>query len=232
MHSDSLQGPSRTVPAAASEDGDEGPLHARSRHDWRVYNLRRLLLVADVLAFVAGFSASGLYDVAIGGGSVFGPADVVRLVAGLPVWLLFTHAFSLYHTESRRADHGLAEEIGPILQMTTLWIWTMALATTVIDSSRYLDITELAVFWVTAIVSMVVLRAVARAWSRRRPWYVENAIVVGSAARAAATVSKVRRHPEYGIEIVACVVSAGGEPSGGRAEGVGRPVWESADPPW
>ena len=125
--------------------------------DWRVYNLRRLLLVADVLAFVAGFSASGLYDVAIGGGSVR-PADVVRLVAGLPVWLLFTHAFSLYHTESRRADHGLAEEIGPILQMTTLWIWTMALATTVIDSSRYLDITELAVFWVTAIVSMVVAR--------------------------------------------------------------------------
>jgi exopolysaccharide biosynthesis polyprenyl glycosylphosphotransferase len=205
VQTENLEGLSGTARGAPSQDGETAALHMRSRHDRRVYNLRRLLLLADVLAFAAGFSASELYDVATGRGVEFGAVEAVRLAAGLPLWLLLTHAFSLYHTESRRADHGVADEIGPILQMATLWTWTMALAATIVDSSRHLDIPELAVFWATGIVSMVAFRAVARAWSRRRPWYVENAIVVGTPSRAAATVRKLRRHPEFGIEIVACV---------------------------
>jgi exopolysaccharide biosynthesis polyprenyl glycosylphosphotransferase len=143
--------------------------------------------------------------VVVGHGLAFGVKDVVRLAIGVPIWVLFAYGHNLYYVESRRADHGLAEEIGPLVQMTTLWTWSMVLVAAALGLTPSVELSELVTFWVVALICMAGLRALVRAWSRRRSWYPENALVVGSPSRGMATVRKIQRHPEYGINVVACV---------------------------
>src|SRR4051794_5393824 len=89
----------------------------------RGHTMRRLLVLADLLSLVAAFALTELYDSVSAGDPGVTRADVLLVLVGAPVWLLLAQLNRLYEVESGRADHGLAEEVGPVLQMATLWTW-------------------------------------------------------------------------------------------------------------
>jgi len=164
-----------------------------------------LVCAFAVAELVIGFQSTGRHLLA---------RDAVLLAIAIPVWILFAQAHNLYHVDSRRTDHGAAEELAPIVWMTTLWSWGILLLSSV-TGLRSVAIPKLAAFWLATVVFLVVLRSIARAWSRRQTWYLQNAIVVGTLAEAATLVSKILRHPEYGIHVLACVELPTGKRRGG-----------------
>jgi exopolysaccharide biosynthesis polyprenyl glycosylphosphotransferase len=177
--------------APALRDGDE-----------RGRLLRRLLLTADVVALCGAFLATGL---AFG---TFEWADVPLLALSIPLWVLLAYGHRLYQRDGHRADYRAADEIGPVLQMATIWSWGVLLALSMFRA-EHVQVPVAAVFWAVTVVLLLGFRAGTRAYARRRIWYLQNALVIGPPAQVAALVRKILRHPEWGITPVACVDFAG-----------------------
>ena len=166
--------------------------------DQRGRRLRRLLLAADVTALCAAFLLAE---------SAFGslrPADVVVLLLTIPLWVLVAYGHRLYHLDSHRADYSAADEIGPILQMATLWSWGALIAFSAIQPEQF-PIKRAALFWVLTLIALVVFRSLARAYARRQIWYLQNTLVIGNHKQSKTIVRKILRHPEWGINVVACI---------------------------
>jgi exopolysaccharide biosynthesis polyprenyl glycosylphosphotransferase len=169
-------------------------------------------LAADLAALVLAFAAVDGYRLLRGAPNEILVEDLPLLLAGLPFWACFAYAFGLYHMQSRRVEHSVADEIAPIWQMTALWGWSMVIVVTPLGLAEP-GVGQLAVFWLTATVFMVSLRAGMRSWSRRQPWYRERALVVGTGTQLDGVVQKLERHPEYALDVVACIDhAAGSEP--------------------
>jgi len=181
----------------------------RTRKYTRESLLRRLLVLTDVVALTAAY---GLVELL--GGFHNGQAspelrDLAMLSFGIPVWVLLAQGHNLYHADSRRADHGWTEELMPIVQMATLWSWAILLGISA-TGVRHVTIPKLALFWALTIVFLLLLRSTARFWARRQHWYVQSALVIGPSRQAATVVKRVLRHPEYKINVIACVDSESG----------------------
>jgi len=173
--------------------------------------LRRLLMVADLMALVLAYVVVDGYRVLTGvPPEILLKYDLPILLAGMPVWCAFAYAFGLYHMHSRRVEHGVADEVGPIFQMTGLWGWSVLLvgAATGIATP---PVGQLAVFWAAATILLIVMRSAARSWSRRQGWYRQRALVVGTDSQLTSLSQKLARHPEYGIDVAACIDSDQGE---------------------
>jgi exopolysaccharide biosynthesis polyprenyl glycosylphosphotransferase len=173
------------------------------RVDRRGHSLRRLLLLSDAAAVAFAFVPVAAYAGQLGGRGSF-VSNLPLLVLAVPVALLLAYGHGLYHVHSRGAEHGAAEEAGPILRMSMLWAWVMLLIFRATKISP-LAIEQIAIFWLLLVSFEFGLRAATRAFARRRPWYPENAIVIGTGAQVSAIVRKVLRHPEWGLNVVACV---------------------------
>jgi exopolysaccharide biosynthesis polyprenyl glycosylphosphotransferase len=175
----------------------------------RTGRVRRLLLTADLGALVLAFAAVDGYRLLTGAPNEILVEDLPMLLAGLPFWACFAYAFGLYHMQSRRVEHGVVDEIAPIWQMTALWGWSLVVVIAPLGLADPVA-GQLVVFWLTATLLMVTLRAAVRSWSRRQPWYRQRALVVGTGMQLESLVQKVERHPEYAIDVVACVDHAAG----------------------
>ena len=174
----------------------------------RGYRLRRLLFVADIAALTVAFGLAQIYGGLVKEAPAFTERDLALMGLGLPLWVLFAHGYGLYHVNSRRADHGFAEELGSVLQMTTLWSWC-ALLVWELSGMGPVVVTKLMLFWFSATALLLAGRALARAWARKRTWYLQNALLVAEGEQAAASmVRRILRHPEYGINVVACLDTA------------------------
>jgi exopolysaccharide biosynthesis polyprenyl glycosylphosphotransferase len=189
---------------AKREEATLGPGDLRGR------KLRRLLLAADIVALCGAF----LSTQAVSG--VLALGDVPLLLASIPVWVVLAYGHRLYHLDSYRADYGAADEIGPVLQMVTLWSWTTLLALSAVRSD-HVPVSQVALFWAVTLVLLMVLRAAIRAYATRQVWYLQNAVIMGPVKQASAILQKILRHPEWGINVVACVETPGGRRTPGRA---------------
>jgi exopolysaccharide biosynthesis polyprenyl glycosylphosphotransferase len=165
--------------------------------DQRGSLLRRLLLAADVAALCLAFFTTELAFHSLRS------VDVL-LVLGIPWWVLLAYAHRLYHLDSHRADYRAADEIGPVLQMATLWSWSFLVALAVFRPED-VPVIRIALFWALAVLLLMAFRSGMRAIAKRRIWYLQNALIIGPTAQARAIVRKVLRHPEWGINVVACV---------------------------
>ena len=172
--------------------------------DTRGYMLRRLLVVADVAALAVAFLLVELYGGFDGGPERSLLLDFTLLAVSAPVWVILARAHNLYHVDTRRADHRTADEVAPVLQLTTLWSWSVLLIASA-TGLRNFSLPALVLFWGLTFVLLLALRAVIRAWARRQPWYLQNALVVGTNAESTSIAARILRHPEYGINLVACI---------------------------
>lgn len=172
--------------------------HPSKRPDTRGFVLRRLLLAADVAALIAGFFVVELLTAHLR------KADIALLIVSVPIWVMVANSHKLYHLDSMRADYGLADEIGSIIQMATVWSWATLLGLHFLGPGE-LAITTVAVFWGATIVFLVLCRSAVRAWSRRRAWYVQDAVIVGPPEQVDTILRKILRHPEWGLNVCVCV---------------------------
>ena len=139
--------------------------------DQRGSCLRRLLLLADVAALCLAFFAAELaFD-------SLHSVDVPLLLLAIPWWVLLAYGHRLYHVDSHRADYRAADEIGPVLQMATLWSWGYLLALALFRPDN-VHVTKIALFWALTILFLMALRAVVRAFAKRRVWYLQNALII------------------------------------------------------
>jgi exopolysaccharide biosynthesis polyprenyl glycosylphosphotransferase len=170
--------------------------------DLRGRKLRRLLLAGDVIALCSAFLGTQL---------VFGTlavGDLPLLLLSIPLWVLLAYGHRLYHLDSYRADYGAADEIGPVLQMATLWSWGTLLALSAVRP-EHVPVPKMALFWLLALVLPLVLRSAIRAFAKRQVWYLQNALIIGPLDQATAILEKILRHHEWGINVVACVEGPG-----------------------
>ena len=63
----------------------------------------------------------------------------------IPVWVL-ANGHRLYHLDSYRATTRAADEIGPVLQMATLWSWSVLLALAALRPDLP-PVAKMALFW-------------------------------------------------------------------------------------
>lgn len=175
--------------------------------DRRAYVLRRLLAISDVLALVAaGIAVVALQTVVQG----IAPDQDDRLVflAFIPVWLCLASLLRLYHHSDRRLDFSVADEFAPIVMGITVWSWALLVARSVVESGAVRVFPSLTL-WLIAIVTVLVGRAVTRAIARRRSWYRQRVAVVGMPLDVAQVVRRLRRHPEYGLDLVRTIETDG-----------------------
>jgi exopolysaccharide biosynthesis polyprenyl glycosylphosphotransferase len=172
--------------------------------DRRGFILRRLLLLADAAALCVAVVIVEAFGGLVPQSHRSLALDLSFFLVMVPAWLLLLRAYGLYHVDSRRADHGVAEEIAPMLQMTALAGWSLLLALSALGVGDVV-LTSLVLFSVSAFGLLLGFRAATRAWARRWPWYRQNTLVVGTPEESAALLAKTVRHPEYGINVVACL---------------------------
>ena len=190
----------RRFPRRAGED--EQALPVGRPGEVRARMLRRLLFAGDIVALCcAFFVVQGL------SGDLQLP-DLALLVLSIPVWVLLAYGHRLYHLDSYRADHSAADELGPVLQMTTLWSWCVLLALSALRPD-YTTVAKVGLFWLLALIFTMALRSAARAYARRQVWYLQNALIIGPERQASEILEKVVRHPEWGINVVACMEAPG-----------------------
>ena len=187
------------------------PLHADPfvpapvpRRGTRDSRLRRLLVCTDIAVLVAALLIVEVLRWHTWGDST--PAGLLLAFAAVsvPAWLVLAHAGGLYHAGGYRVEHDVAEEAGPLMRVTTLWAWSMFLAV-VLTRGAVTWLEQLALLWGVACVLAISGRALARAYGRRQPWYLQNALVLGASSHAASIVRKIMRHPESRVNVVAVV---------------------------
>jgi exopolysaccharide biosynthesis polyprenyl glycosylphosphotransferase len=171
---------------------------ALGQGDARGPRLRRLLVAVDIAALCAAFLVTELAF------SVLDASEVPLLVLSVPLWVLLAYGHRLYYLDSHRADYRVADEIGPVLQMATLWSWSILLVLHV-GGWTQVPVSRVASFWALTVVLLTALRSGARAVARRQPWYVQEALVIGPAEQASVIMRKIARHPEWGINATACL---------------------------
>lgn len=190
------------IAALQPEIANEQSLSVGRPGEVRARMLRRLLLLGDVVALCSAFFLIQFAsrDLAL--------ADLALLVLSIPVWLLLAYGHRLYHLDSYRADYTAADEVVPVLQMATLWSWSVLLALSVVRPD-HVAVSKVAFFWLLTLILTMALRSAARAYAKRQVWYLQNALIIGPEGQATAILEKIMRHPEWGINVVACVDGPG-----------------------
>ena len=182
------------------------------------YTFRRVLLLADVLglaAAIVGMNAlfgerpGGFLGLAGHGGLSSEPLDellfssgsLVVLLGSVPVWVAFAQAVGLYHLPERRVDHTFADELGPVLLVTTVWLWLDLIVSAAILPGS-IGLKGPAALWIAVIVAVLLARATARRIARHRAWYRRPVLLIGDREGTDRILSRVLRHPEWGLDVV------------------------------
>jgi exopolysaccharide biosynthesis polyprenyl glycosylphosphotransferase len=170
----------------------------------RRVRIRRALVAADLTAVgVALLACVALSELQPAGATV---GAGLWLALGLPLWTLLAQLNGLYRVHDWRPDHGTADELGPLTLVTTLWAWGL-LAGGWVAGVRAVETGDLLILLPAAVLALAACRTVVRAWARRRPWYWQNALVIGHVAEAERFVNRLLRRPQFGIHVVAVVDS-------------------------
>jgi exopolysaccharide biosynthesis polyprenyl glycosylphosphotransferase len=170
------------------------------RRGWLV---RRMLLAADLIGLV---TALFLTEYVVGGrrGLANQRIEDLLFLATLPGWIVVAKLYGLYDHDEERTDHSTADDFGGVAHMVTICAW-LFWAASYITGFAHPTPAKLLVFWATAVSCISLGRAAARAVSRRRFAYLQNAIVVGAGDVGQSLARKILRHPEYGINVVGFV---------------------------
>jgi exopolysaccharide biosynthesis polyprenyl glycosylphosphotransferase len=192
----------------AGEDGRlipllDGPTRKSViRH--RGWLVRRMLLAADVAGLLAAFA---LADLLFGSDAAGWNLSVVELVVALvmlPAWLVAAKLGGLYDHDEERADHSTVDELAGVLRIVTTGVWTILVAA-LVTGVAHPRLGHLAAFWAFAVPLIVGGRGLARAACRRTRMYTQNTAIVGTGDVGQTFASKIRQHPEYGINLVGFV---------------------------
>src|SRR5262249_30256022 len=139
--------------------------------------------------------------------SVAGSSEGVSLVevgvflAAVPVWIVLADLYGLYSRDGERTDHSGVDDAVGVGNLVTLGSWLIFMVSWATDLARP-ELRKLVLFWAFALVLVPTARAVARAWCKRQPAYIQNTLIVGAGDVGQLVARKLVQHPEYGINLV------------------------------
>jgi len=168
--------------------------------------MRRMLLAADVLALAASFVTVELVfrSVRGNGDAVASDTEFVLFFLSIPGWIVLAKLYSLYDRDEERADHSTGDELLGVFHLVTVGAF-LFFAGSWLTGLVHPTPGKIVSFWALAIVTMTAARASARVLCRRRPAYVQNAVIVGAGDVGQLIALKLLRHPEYGINVLGFV---------------------------
>ena len=171
----------------------------RGRRGWI---MRRALLVADVVGLLLAFLTAGvIVGAAESGARLLVSTEVGLLVVCLPLWVVGAKLAGLYDRDDEQAAGSTLGDVWFIAVIVTVGTWFFTVVdwlTSVADPG----FGKLVVFWLSAILLVPTARVVARGVCRRLPSYVQRTVIIGNGDDAERLVEKIRRHPEWGIDLV------------------------------
>jgi exopolysaccharide biosynthesis polyprenyl glycosylphosphotransferase len=160
--------------------------------------MRRALLVADAAAFAAAL----LVVILTGATVAFGDPRILLLgICGFCAWVLFAQGYGLYLNDEIQAVRPTADDVPGVILLVTLTTWVGVLALRATGSGP-LRLGLAATFWAAAIVFVLAARVAAR--SVARLWFAprERTVIVGAGRVGSEIAHKLRRRPEYGLEVI------------------------------
>lgn len=182
----------------------------------RGWLIRRMLMLADLAGIALAFLTAQLLT-GNPGGSVSEPLEYLLFLATLPLWVIGSKLYGLYDNDEERTDHSTSDEIITFIHLITVGTWLLFIGLWVAGVAG-VNPQKLAVFWFAAIVLVGLGRTAARAFCRRRPAYLQNALILGMGPEARLVARKLQHHPEYGVNLVGFV--NGAEHYGERVAGL------------
>ena len=183
-------------PVVASRPDDSPTVPTR-----RGYVLRRLFVITDLLTLLGAGALTG--GIAALAGRSIPYADLALFLVFVPLWVLIGIVFRAYHAHAagRSLTTTVGDELGPIFRVATVWSWFLMLARAVVEPG-VVELLPSVVLWVVATPLVLATRSLTRALVSRRGWYRQRSLVVGGQADSARIVTRIGRHPEWGIDIV------------------------------
>jgi exopolysaccharide biosynthesis polyprenyl glycosylphosphotransferase len=169
--------------------------------------IRRRLLVADLVALMLAFLfAELLFGEARAVGVLGAPLEYGIFLLTLPVWIVAAKSYGLYDRDEERVDHSTVDDIVDVFHLVTVGAWVLFVffrLTSLADPT----IPKFTTFWAMAFLLVCVGRVAARSYVRRQIDYLQNTVIVGAGQVGQMVAAKLRRHPEYGLNLVGFVDS-------------------------
>ena len=130
--------------------------------------------------------------------------DLLLLAMAIPMWVLLLRVYGVYHVDSRRADHGLAEDVAPLspddrsmeLERSPCLLRRAASATWRYRSSSSSGFSPSGSFSPSVRRHARGLAGEPGTSRTRWSWAPQRSPV-------RAIITKILRHPEYGVNVVA-----------------------------
>ncbi len=176
---------------------------ARTRGRGRL--VRRMLLLADVLGLTLAFFLAQVLFGAVGHGDRIAPDyELLLFIGTLPLWVFAARVYSLYDRDEERTDHSGVDEFAGVFHLVTVGSW-LVFALAWITGLADPNAVKMLGFWGLAIALVTFGRAAARWLARRKPEYVQKAVIVGAGDIGQLIARKVEQHPEYRIDLAGFV---------------------------
>jgi exopolysaccharide biosynthesis polyprenyl glycosylphosphotransferase len=180
----------------------------RSRHTDRDFALRRALLVADLLGLWMALALA----LTVTGNRAMPLTASLWILLTLPAWALLFRAYGLYRRPIRRFEPTHLDDVSALfhtLVVGTLGLWLAYKLAPV----KQLGFEEVAVFALLALPLVALLRVALRVFNLRLQG-PERVFAVAPPGDVLMLRHKLRRHPEYEMELVGAVGDAAEEPAG------------------
>jgi exopolysaccharide biosynthesis polyprenyl glycosylphosphotransferase len=190
-------------PAAPAEPAPPLPLAprrvVRSRDRDRDFALRRALLVADMLGVTLALALA----LALAGHRDAPLAAAVWVLPTLPFWAMLFRAYGLYRRPLRRFEPTHLDDVGSLLHAVVIGTLGLWLAYRLAPAHR-LFFEEVVIFGLLALPLVATLRVVLRMLNVRLKG-PERVFAIAPLGDVLTLGRKLRRHPEYEMELIGAV---------------------------
>src|SRR6476646_410940 len=132
---------------------------SRSRRRGRL--MRRMLLVADILALAATFA---IVEFAFGAGSAanhhFGAAgEYALLLATIPGWIVIARIYGLYDRDEERTHHPTSDDFTRVFHLVTVGTWLLFVTDWLLGVAHP-NLSKTMALWALAIILITTSRSV------------------------------------------------------------------------
>jgi exopolysaccharide biosynthesis polyprenyl glycosylphosphotransferase len=173
----------------------------KRRRGWLV---RRILVTADVAGLLLAFAIAELIVVGPGSGRFDVLTETLAFIATLPGWVLVTRLYGLYSQDDQRTNHTTTDEVANVFNMVTVCTW-LFFAVSWVSGAAHPAVPKLLLFWLFAAALVPLARTTGRWAARRSQAFLQNTVIVGAGDVGQTIAEKLRRHPEYGVNVVGFV---------------------------
>lgn len=186
--------------------------------DLRGAKLRRLSVLNDMVALcVVGAATAAILTLF---GRPVPSLDIVLYVALLPLWPVIGVALRTYHPHSvgRGLSITVADEFATTFWVATMWSWLLIVSRSLL-SAETTQLLPAMLAWALSIPIVLISRSLLRRAVRKRGWYRQRVLVIGRIDDAEKIVSRIHRHPEWGLSVAGEIDVQNGENGTDRPRG-------------